>query len=72
MLGIEVNLEGTRHVLDLASRCPDLHRLHYVSTCYVSGRYSGVVALQYPGQQSGSEKARESSEEVGRYGQLSS
>jgi thioester reductase-like protein len=29
-------------VLDLAERCPNLRRLHYVSTCYVSGRYPGV------------------------------
>jgi len=35
-------VEGTRHVLDLAARCPDLGRLHHVSTCYVSGRYAGV------------------------------
>lgn len=42
--GLRVNLEGTHHVLSLAARCPDLVRLHYVSTCYVSGRYSGVFA----------------------------
>jgi thioester reductase-like protein len=37
-----VNVEGTRHVLDFAGRCPRLERLHYVSTCYVSGRYPGT------------------------------
>ncbi len=41
-LGLRVNLEGTQHVLDFAERCPQLHKLHYVSTCYVSGRYPGV------------------------------
>lgn len=41
-VGMKVNLEGTRNVLDLASGCPRLARLHYVSTCYVSGRYDGV------------------------------
>jgi thioester reductase-like protein len=42
--GLRVNVEGTRHVLDLAARCADRGRLHYVSTCYVSGRYPGVFA----------------------------
>lgn len=37
-----VNVDGTRHVLDFAGRCPHLERLHYISTCYVSGRHSGV------------------------------
>ena len=41
-VGQRVNVEGTRHVLDLAERCPRLERLHYVSTCYVSGRHPGV------------------------------
>lgn len=43
-MGMRVNVEGTRHVLELAARCSDLERFHYVSTCYVSGRYSGVFA----------------------------
>lgn len=43
-LAMRVNVEGTRNVLDLAGRCPDLSRLHYVSTCYVSGRYAGIFA----------------------------
>jgi len=29
-------------VLDLAERCAGLARLHYVSTCYVSGRHRGT------------------------------
>lgn len=36
-----VNVEGTERVLDLAGRCGRLRGLHYVSTCYVSGRYPG-------------------------------
>ena len=40
-VGEAVNVDGTRHVLDVAEDC-DLDRLHYVSTCYVSGRHDGV------------------------------
>jgi len=40
-VGEVVNVDGTRHVLDLAEGC-DLARFHYVSTCYVSGRHDGV------------------------------
>jgi nucleoside-diphosphate-sugar epimerase len=43
-LGMRVNLYGTRHVLDFAEACPKLRRFHYVSTCYVSGRYPGIFA----------------------------
>lgn len=39
---LRVNLDGTRNVLDVAERCPALERLHYVSTCYVSGRHPGL------------------------------
>ncbi len=41
-LGMKVNVEGTRRVLDFAAECPKLQRLHYVSTCYVSGRHCGI------------------------------
>lgn len=41
-LGMAVNVEGTRQVLGFARRCGRLERLHYVSTCYVSGRHDGV------------------------------
>lgn len=41
-LGMRVNVNGTKNVLDFAERSPALERLHYVSTCYVSGRYEGV------------------------------
>ncbi len=40
-LGRAVNVDGTKNVLDFAERCPALERLHYVSTCYVSGRHEG-------------------------------
>lgn len=41
-LGMKVNVDGTRHVLDFAEACPRLRRVQYVSTCYVSGRYAGI------------------------------
>ena len=37
----KVNVEGTSRVLDLCRSMPDLNRLQYVSTCYVSGNYTG-------------------------------
>ncbi|MFZ1176400.1 MAG: SDR family oxidoreductase [Mycobacterium sp.] len=40
-VAVRVNVEGTRNVLDALERCPKLTRLHYFSTCYVSGRYAG-------------------------------
>ena len=39
---MRVNVEGTRNVIAFARRCARLRRLHYVSTCYVSGRYPGT------------------------------
>ena len=41
-LGQKVNVEGTRHVVGFLAGCPRLERLHYVSTCYVSGTATGV------------------------------
>ncbi|MBX3251450.1 MAG: SDR family oxidoreductase, partial [Myxococcales bacterium] len=41
-LAMKVNVEGTRNVVDFCERCPALERHHYVSTCYVSGRYAGI------------------------------
>jgi nucleoside-diphosphate-sugar epimerase len=41
-VGMRVNVVGTTRVLDLAERASRLERLHYVSTCYVSGSYPGV------------------------------
>lgn len=40
-VAVRVNVDGTRNVLDALERCPMLTRLHYFSTCYVSGRYPG-------------------------------
>lgn len=39
-----VNVGGTERVLDLCHQLPHLERLHYVSTCYVSGRHRGEFA----------------------------
>jgi thioester reductase-like protein len=41
-LAMQVNVDGTRHVLELARGCAGLTRVHYVSTCYVSGRHPGL------------------------------
>lgn len=41
-LGMRVNVDGTRHVLELARGAPRLERFHHVSTCYVSGRHPGL------------------------------
>ena len=41
-VAMRVNVEGTRNVLDFAERADSLQRFHYVSTCYVSGRYAGA------------------------------
>jgi nucleoside-diphosphate-sugar epimerase len=40
-VAVRINVGGTRNVLDALERCPKLTRLHYFSTCYVSGRYPG-------------------------------
>ena len=40
-VAMRVNVDGTRHILAFARRARALQRLHYVSTCYVSGRYDG-------------------------------
>lgn len=36
-----VNVDGTARLLELCRSLPELARLQYVSTCYVSGRYDG-------------------------------
>jgi thioester reductase-like protein len=41
-VGMRINVDGTRHVLDFTEQAPNLARLQYVSTCYVSGRYAGA------------------------------
>jgi thioester reductase-like protein len=40
-LGMKINVEGTVNVLDFISGCSRFQRLHYISTCYVSGRHPG-------------------------------
>jgi thioester reductase-like protein len=42
-LAMRVNLEGTRGVNEFARSVKSLRRYHYVSTCYVAGRRSGVI-----------------------------
>lgn len=39
----QVNVEGTRHVLDFCADCPAFHRLVYFSTAYVAGQRTGVI-----------------------------
>lgn len=49
----KVNVEGTHNVVEMAGTCKDFQRLQYVSTCYVSGRYTGIFRetdLQMAGQ----------------------
>jgi thioester reductase-like protein len=41
-VGMKVNVDGTRQVLDFAGECKALARLQYISTCYVSGRWTGI------------------------------
>lgn len=41
-VGLQVNLEGTRNILDFAEGCAGLRRVQYVSTCYVSGKFAGI------------------------------
>lgn len=41
-LALRVNAEGTRNVLRFLAGAPRLQRLHYVSTCFVSGRAPGT------------------------------
>lgn len=39
-----VNVEGTGHVIEFCTSRSQMQRLHYVSTCYVSGDYDGVFS----------------------------
>ena len=39
-----INVDGTGHVLDVARRLPHLERVDTVSTCYIAGRRTGLVA----------------------------
>jgi thioester reductase-like protein len=42
-IAVRVNVEGTRHVNDFARTLKSLKRYHYVSTCYVAGRRTGLI-----------------------------
>jgi thioester reductase-like protein len=42
-IAFRVNVEGTRNVNGLARSIKNLRRYHYVSTCYVAGRRTGVI-----------------------------
>ncbi|MEF8817918.1 MAG: SDR family oxidoreductase [Salinibacter sp.] len=42
-VGWQVNVNGTRHVLDLLAQSPNLERFGYVSSAYVSGRRTGTI-----------------------------
>lgn len=42
-VGELVNVQGTRNVNEFAKSIANLRRYHYVSTCYVAGRRSGVI-----------------------------
>lgn len=41
--GMLVNVEGTRNVNQFARLLPRLSHYHYVSTCYVAGKRTGVI-----------------------------
>ncbi len=41
-LGKRVNVQGTKNILDFCGKLQNLNKLHYVSTCYVSGKHDGV------------------------------
>lgn len=43
-LGMRVNVEGTKNVVEFARRCKNLRRLDYVSTAYVSGNIVGTFS----------------------------
>lgn len=43
-VGMKINVDGTRHMLDFAESCPGLERFQYVSTCYVSGAWPGIFS----------------------------
>jgi nucleoside-diphosphate-sugar epimerase len=42
-LAMRVNVEGTRNVNSFARGMPALRRYHYVSTCYVAGKRTGLI-----------------------------
>ncbi len=41
-MAVKINIDGTRHMLDFARKCPNLRRFQYMSTAYVCGQYPGL------------------------------
>lgn len=41
-IAYSINVDGTQRMIEFAESCAKLERFHYVSTCYVSGRYRGT------------------------------
>jgi long-chain acyl-CoA synthetase len=56
-----INTLGTYHVTELASQCPRLERLVYVSTAYVAGRNTGTMLESDNGSDAGWVNAYEQS-----------
>jgi thioester reductase-like protein len=42
-IGWKVNVDGTRHVVDLLEQAPNLKMFSYISTAYVSGKRTGTI-----------------------------
>lgn len=42
-IAMEVNFEGTRNVNQLARSLSNLKQYHYISTCYVAGKRTGLI-----------------------------
>ena len=42
-LGMGINVGGTRNVNEFARKIPNLRRYHYVSTCYIAGKRTGLI-----------------------------
>lgn len=43
-LAHKINVVGTQHVIEFSQGCAALERFHYISTCYVSGKFDGVFS----------------------------
>lgn len=43
-----VNVDGTRHIIELARELPHLQRITYISTAYVAGVQSGLITEDAP------------------------
>jgi thioester reductase-like protein len=56
-----INTIGTRNVIELAAECPRLERLSFVSTAFVAGRATGLVAERDNGPLAGWVNAYEQS-----------